>query len=63
MVKSSIPILRRCVGFAGLGTPPMVISGGEMLRHFPGERRTGSSSAFKSLDLSDRALIRQVSAV
>ncbi len=63
MVESSIPILRRCVGFAGLGTPPMVISGGEMLGHFPGQRRTGSSNTFKSLDLSDRALIRQVSAV
>lgn len=63
MVESSIPILRRCVGFAGLGTPPMVISGGEMLGHFPGYRRTGSSNTFKSLDLSDRALIRQVSAV
>ncbi len=36
MVESSIPILRRCVGFAGLGTPPTVISGGEMLGHFPG---------------------------
>ena len=36
MVESSIPILRRCVGFAGLGTPPMVISGGEMLGRFPG---------------------------
>jgi len=30
MVESSTPILRRCVGFAGLGTPPKVISSGEM---------------------------------
>ena len=36
MVERSIPILRSCVGFVGLGTPPMVISGGEMLGHFPG---------------------------
>jgi len=36
MVESSITILRRCVGFAGLGTPPMFISGGETLGHFPG---------------------------
>ena len=63
MVESPIPVLRSCVGFAGLGTPPMVISGGEMLGHFRDSVKPAHQYTFKSLDLSDRTLIRQVSAV